>query len=349
MKFRLESNHDHSRITMKEIAALTGVSPITVSRAINSPHLVRPETLERIMRTIEKHQYVYDAIAGDLVRKRTKVIGIISPTIKLPMFAEISYGVQKVAQGKGYAVIVANSDYSTLQEKQLLKLFQERRVAGIIFLGILNKEEDIMRWLTPSGIPFVVTVEALDHKAISYVGTDRFKDSYSMTKYLIGLNHRRIALINGPSLEITRVRKAFEGYRAALKDHEINYDPSLAHIRNVTIIDGKEAMHNLLSLSDPPTAVFAVGSVLHTIGALAAARARGINVPEDISIAGPSDVDLATHLSPPLTSLRGSSDEMGRLSMEVLFDMIESGSKEVRQYCLDSEIIVRESCCKAKS
>ncbi len=100
-----------SKMTIKDIAALAGVSTMTVSRVINSPHLVRPVTLERVRRIMEKHYYVYDAGAADLVKKRSALTRLITPTIKLPFFAEVTYVIQKTAQEKGYTVIIGNRHY----------------------------------------------------------------------------------------------------------------------------------------------------------------------------------------------------------------------------------------------
>lgn len=220
-----------SKMTIKDIAALAGVSTMTVSRVINSPHLVRPVTLERVRRIMEKHYYVYDAGAADLVKKRSALIGLLA----------------------------------------------------------------------------------------------------------------------GPSKNIARVKAALAGYRAALRDHNINYDSSLVITRNNNMIGGKEAANKLLSLPEIPSAIFVAGGILQAIGALMTAREKGLKVPRDISIAASGDVDLAAMTDPPLTAIRIPMFDVGQLAVEMLTETIESNLKEVRQFCFDSDLIVRESCCEAKS
>lgn len=335
-------------MTIKEIASLAGVSTMTVSRVINSPHKVRPATLERVRRIMEKNHYIYDAGAADLVKKKSSLIGLITPTIKLPFFAEVSYGIQKTAQEKGYTVIIANTDYDPKKELEFINIFQQRRVAGIIFTGILNKTEDLLKTLKRNATPFVVAWETVNNSSINYVGVDRFKAAYSMTKYLIKLKHKRIGLLAGPSQNIARVKAALDGYRTALKDHNIKYDSSLVITRSNHMAGGKEAANALLSLPEIPTAIFVASGILQAIGALTIAREKGLNVPRDLSIAASGDVDLAAMIDPPLTAIRIPTFDVGQLAVEVLTEAIEGNLKEVRQYCLDSDLIVRDSCGEAK-
>jgi DNA-binding LacI/PurR family transcriptional regulator len=334
------------KIKMKEIAALASVSPMTVSRAIHSPHMVRPETLRRIQRTIKKHNYVYDAIAADLSRKKSTVIGLITPTIRLPIFAETTYAIQEIAQEKGYFVIIGNSNYDAQQEINLITLLQQRRVAGIILTGILNKSNTTYKVLSHTGIPFVVTWDTVEHKHINYVGFDNFKASFSMTEYLIALKHKRLGLIIGPRT-IRRYNERYKGYRAVLEQFGLPFDPSLVVERENSHIEGKEAINRLLSLSNPPTAVFGASGLPASMGALAAVRERGLKIPQDISIAGFGDFETPGICDPQLTTVRCPVHEMGKLAINVLFDMLEDQTKDVRQYTLKTELVIRGSCGEA--
>lgn len=331
------------KLTMYDIARLAGVSKATVSRTIHSPHLVRPEKRERIRKIIESHHYVYDAIAGDLSRKRSSVIGLVIPTIKSSIFASSTHGIQEHARQKGFSILIGNSNYDPESEAALLKLFQQRRVAGLILTGITTGVKDLVDGLSSSGIPCVVTWETLDNDSISYVGFDNFKAAFTMTEYLIRLGHRRIGLIVGPYHRVGRVRLRLEGYRGALEVHGIPFDPSLVMERGYTLMEGKEAMTRLLSNPERPTAVFAASDVL-AMGALAAARERGVKVPEEVSVAGFDDIDFAAYCVPALTTIRVPAYEMGQLAVKVLLELIEGDPGQVRQYCLDTDLIIRGSC-----
>jgi DNA-binding LacI/PurR family transcriptional regulator len=331
------------RLTMEDIARLAGVSKATVSRTINSPHLVRPEKRERIKKVMESHHYIYDAVAGDLSRKRSSVIGLIIPTVRSSIFANSTHGIQECARENGFSLLIGNSNYDPELEAALLKLFQQRRVAGLILTGLTTGVEHLVKEVGRSGIPCVVTWEIVQSGSISYVGFDNFKAAFTMTEYLIRLRHRRIGLIIGPYRRIGRVRRRLEGYRAALESHGLPFDESLVVECNYTLIEGREAMARLLSRPERPTAVFAASDVL-AMGALAAARDQGLKVPEDVSVAGFDDIDFAAYCVPPLTTVRVPAYEMGQLAVRVLLDLINGGPGESRQYCLETDLIIRGSC-----
>ena len=328
---------------MQEIANLAGVSLATVSRIIHSPQLVKEGTRERILRLMEENRYVYNATAGDFSKQRSTVIGVIIPTTKGAIFSNSTQIIQEKAQERGFSLIVASTGYDPGLELRLLRHFQERRLAGVILTGFGIGHERAIEDVVQSGIPCVVVWEALKNRQISYVGFDNRRAAYSMTDYLIRLNHKRIGLILGPYSKVGRARKRFEGYRDALNKNGLPYDPDLVVEGYPTPADGKEAMEKLLSLAVRPTAVFAASDML-AIGALAAAREKGMEVPRDVSIGGFDDIDFAAYCNPPLTTVRVPAREMGETAVRVLMEMIEAGSSTPRQMELDTELVIRESC-----
>jgi DNA-binding LacI/PurR family transcriptional regulator len=330
-----------NRLTMTDVARLAGVSKATVSRSIHSPHLVRPETLKLIRRIVDRHHYVYDAVAGDFSRKKTSVIGLIVPTIQSSIFAKTTYGIEKKASERGYSLLIGNTHYDPNVEAALIQLFQQRRVAGLILTGVSGGNK-VIQHLAKSGTPSVITWEIVSEKNIHCVGFDNFKAAYQATEYLISLGHKRIGLIVGPFSQIDRVKLRFEGYRKALEINGIPYDPSLVVENDYTLLDGKEAMHRLCSLPERPTAIFAASDVL-AMGALSAACERGLNVPQDVSIVGFDDIDIAAFCVPPLTTVRVPAYEMGDLAMKILLERIEGGVAGITQYSLETNLIIRAS------
>lgn len=331
------------RITMKHIAEIAGVSATTVSRAFHSPHTVRPETYNRILRICKKNRYVYNATAGDLSSKKSTVIGLIIPTARNSIFGKTIMVIQERAQEVGYSIMLGITNYNKMIEQRILQQFLERQVAGLILTGFCIGQEGYIKELVETGVPCVVRSEKLDDNAISYVGFDNFKAAYSMTEYLISLNHRRIGLIIGPFSKVGRVMSRLEGYRSALEKHSIPYDPSLVIEREPALTEGKEAMGLLMTLDDPPTALFAASDWL-AIGAMDAVKQMGLCVPKDISVAGFDDIDVAAYIDPPLTTVRTPTHEIAEKSIEVLMEMIQNGTNGVRQYCLDTDLIIRKSC-----
>jgi len=332
-----------AKITMEEISKMAGVSLATVSRTIHSPHLVRKETRERINRVMEKVNYVYHATAGDLSRKRSSIIGVIIPTAKSLVFSTTLFAIQETAQQNNFSLITGSSKYDIESELRLLQQFKERRLAGIILTGFVFGQKDLFKELVKGGMPCVVIWDKLDDSDLSFVGFDNFKATYKITEYLISLKHKIIGLIVGPYTKVERVKKRLEGFKTALKDHGLAFDPSLVIEKEPTLVDGKEAMSRLLSLTVKPTAVLAASDTL-ALGALAAARDMGVRVPEDISLAGFDDIEVAGYCNPPLTTVRVPAYEIGQIAFKILLDLIETNGSQVQQYCLDTSLIIRGSC-----
>ncbi|MGE5839318.1 MAG: LacI family DNA-binding transcriptional regulator [Deltaproteobacteria bacterium] len=332
-----------SRIRMQEIAAKAGVSLATVSRTIHSPHLVRASTREHIRKVMSRYHYVYNVTASDFSKKRSSVLGVIIPTTKGAIFSNSTQIIQEKAQARGFSLIIGNTGYEGDVESTLLRQFQERRLAGIILTGFAIGQEDAVKEVMRSGTPCVVIWETLENSSLSFVGFNNFSAANSMTEYLIRLNHERIGLILGPYTKVRRAKRRLEGYKAALSENNLTFDPRLVIEKHPTLQEGKEAMLKLLSMRNPPTAVFAASDML-AVGALAAARERGVRVPEDISVAGFDDIDFAAFSNPPLTTVRVPASEMGEKAVEVLMEMIEGNAEEVRQISLETKLIVRGSC-----
>jgi DNA-binding LacI/PurR family transcriptional regulator len=193
-------------------------------------------------------------------------------------------------------------------------------------------------------MPCVVIWDKLDDSELSYVGFDNYKATYEATQYLIELHHRCIGLIVGPYTKVERVRKRLEGYKAALEENGLRFDPEMVIEKEPTLLDGKEAMSRLMSLQNRPTAVLAASDTL-AVGAMAAARDIGLDIPGDISLVGFDDIDIAAYCNPPLTTVHVPAYEIGRLAMKIILNMIDDYENyKVQQYCLDTNLVIRNSC-----
>ncbi len=335
------------KATMQEISKLAGVSPATVSRALHSPHLVRKATRERIAQAMQTADYVYNATAADLSRRRSTTIGVIIPTTRSLVFSTSLLAIQEAAQENNFTIMAGSSKYDPATESALIAQFQERRLAGIILTGFLNGQQALIRRLVRDGMPCIVIWDKPDEPDLSYVGFDNRKATYAITDYLVGLRHRRIGLIIGPYSKVDRVRRRLEGFLAALKDRGIPHAPELIIEKEPTLVDGREAMTRLMSLPERPTAVLAASDTL-AVGAMAAARDLGLRIPQDVSLAGFDDIDVAAFCNPPLTTVRVPAYEIGRLAVKVILEMGRTGNLEPQRYCLDTSLIIRQSCRKLK-
>ncbi|MGB5987310.1 MAG: LacI family DNA-binding transcriptional regulator [Desulfobacterales bacterium] len=331
------------QITIEEVAKLAGVSAATVSRTLRAPEMVRESTRQRVLKIVKEKNYVYHALAADLSRRRSANIGLIIPSTIGAIFVRTVFSVLEKAQERGYTVTIGNSKYNPEIEMSLIRTLIERHPAGLLLTGYCIRKEQLIEELERSGIPTVIMWEKPQDSRFSYVGIDNYQAAYTMTEYLIGLNHRRIGLIIGPYSKVDRVRKRLCGYRGCLSDHGLPGDDSLVVEKEPTFADGMEAMNRLMSLENRPTAIFAASDVM-AFGALAAAKERGLVVPDDVSIAGFDDIDFSAYSDPPLTTIRVDGTEIGEIALKCLLDMIENPSPQPRQVCLKTDLIVRRSC-----
>ena len=336
------------KINMNEIAGLANVSIATVSRVIHSPHLVSPKTLDHVRRVIDKYNYVYHAPAGDLSRKNSKVIGLLLPTTRSPVFARTVLSIQDKCQEAGYAVILGNTRYEGVIERRLLTQFRERRVAGIILTGFTIGQEEALDQLVHSGITTVVIWERLDDEKLCYVGFDNDRAAFQATAHLLELGHRDVGLLIGPYSKVGRVKKRYQGYLDAMNKYGAVVRPEWVIETEPFMLYGEEAMYRILQSGQRPTAVFAASDVL-AIGAMKAAKSQGLRIPEDLSLIGFDDIDFAAYTDPPLTTVQVPARKIGELAVEIILESVSSPSPSLRRYCLETNLIIRASTAPLKT
>lgn len=263
----------HARSTIRDVARKAKVSVATVSRVLNSPSRVRVPTRDKVLKAMEQCNYVYNALAGSLSARKTSMIGVIIPTITNPIFATVTKGIQDYAARKGYSTLLGNTDYNEENELELIHLFQEKRIDGVILNGPWRSAPLILH-MKNANLPFIITWQKIKDKDVSFVAFDNFRSAYRITDYLIGLGHRRIGMIAGKFGVSERALVRWQAYRKCLLDHHLIYDPTLVLEKGYSFSDGKEAMEHLLGLSVPPTAVFCGNDIL-AIGAMFRAKERG--------------------------------------------------------------------------
>ncbi len=317
------------------------MSVATVSRALRSPGQVSSATIQKVRSAAEDLGYVYNVTASDILKGRSTVVGLVVPTSSSTLFGETIHGVQDVTAETGFSVIQGATRYDAVTEEALIDSLLERHVHALILTGMTYANEDRIRRLARNGWTRVVVVweKPGSDPGISYVGIDNRSAAERMTEHLIALGHRRIGLIVGPYSRQARVRHRLEGYRDALEKAGIAFDPDLVMERRPDLLEGREAMDSLMSMEVRPTAVFAASDLL-AIGALKAARLRGLSVPGDVSIAGFDDMNFGAYQDPPITTVRVEAYRIGQLAGQIAVEPI--GTPE-RSYCLDCDLVIRSS------
>lgn len=331
-----------SRATIKDVAMKANVSLSTVSRALRDPDKTPPETVSKVRAAAEALNYVYNATAGSLSRQRSDTIGILLPSPVYAAFGVNLMAIQKTCSERNYSCKVALSQFAPEEERLALRRFHEQRIGGLILVGLDMSNVGYLKTLEAAGIPCIVLWEAPD-ESLNYIGIDNRRSIYTGVKYLIDMGHRRIGFLVGPYACARRNLDRVEGYKKVLEDHGIEYDPDLVRSQPPSYLLGKESMRAFLKLASPPTAVLSVNDYL-AIGAMRAITEAGLRVPDDISVCGFDDIDIAAYFNPPLTSIKTPCYEMGRMAANIMIDAIESRTSPNVQYLLDTELIVRGTC-----
>lgn len=332
--------------TIREIAKEAGVSTATVSRVFNDAETVKPAMRARVMQVIDRHHYVSDGLAGGLASRRSRLVGLIIPTMINSIYASSTQAIQNVAQSAGYTVLVGISDFKPEQEAQLIHQLIGRRVEGLILTGA-ERPPRVYEKLRRNGTPFVITWKLARGSNLPCVSFDNHRAAATAVAHLVSLGHRRIGLICGQTAVNDRARGRREGFLAAMTKHGLPVEPSLVLERKFEFVEGRAAMHQMLLNPRPPTAVFCANDI-QAIGALGECREQGLRVPDDISIIGFDDLPIVQYTMPQLTTVRVPASEMGQRAMESLLHAMSDGEKCIRLE-LPTELVVRGSTAPARS
>ncbi len=327
--------------TIRDVAKIAGVSIATVSRVINFPEKVGVETRKRVFRAMEVCRYKYNALARGFATKRSHTFGLIVPTITNPIFAESTRGIQDFANEQGYQVILGNSDYQYEKEAKMVEVLRERQVEGLI-ITTTNLKGETLKSLLDDRFPFVLLYSTVRRGPISAVGVDNFLGGYRATEHLIHFHHRRIAMLAGAFNCSDRSFHRWHGYKRCLKDNHIPYDPDLVLKTEYSLARGREGVKSLLSLKNPPTAIFCSNDFL-ALGAMEGAREAGISLPQDLSIVGFDDMQIASSVTPALTTIRQPAYEMGELGTKILLHHIGNKAYKPVHKILETRLVIRES------
>jgi LacI family transcriptional regulator len=334
---------DLANVTLKDVARLSGVSAMTVSRVINGGERVSPQTRQRVEQAIAELGYVPSRVARGLIRQKTHTLALIVPDVANPFFTLIVRGAEDVARRADYRMILCDTRADLTIERDVIEEMIAHRVEGIAIAPVSDRSRGHLRRLSKYGVPFVLidrTVPGVDSDVV--VG-DSAGGARRLLEHLIGLGHRRIGLIV-ESDEVSTARDRREGYEQALRAAGLPVDPTLIVRATVDPGGGFDGMRRLLELEQPPTAVFTVNNLV-ALGAIEAVRAQGLEVPDDIALVCFDDIEYASRLYPFLTVMAQPAETLGALGTQLLLDRVEGRARDdSRVVVLPAQFLVRRSC-----
>jgi LacI family transcriptional regulator, galactose operon repressor len=329
------------KVTIREIADLAGVSIATVSRVVNGRGDVAPETRELVMRVVQEHGYMTNRSARALSGGRTGHIGLTIPLMRGDYFAAILEGALEAVEEEDMQLILYTTLHEHDREVSVLERLSDGATDGAIILLPLESSGELVA-LQESGFPFVVVDPRIPlDDGIPAVSAAHRAGALAATEHLLSLGHRRIGHISGPAGWAATTER-IEGYHSALAVAGVMPTSELIVEGNFEAPTGVAAANVLLDLPDPPTAIFSANDNM-AAGILQVAHERGLTVPGDLSVVGFDDADLASILSPGLTTVRQPLAELGRTGVSLLKRMLERQRVEALRVELATKLVVRET------
>lgn len=327
-------------LSIREIARLASVSSATVSRVVNGSNLVTPQTRARIEKIINDVHFVPDRRAVHLKNGKSQIYGIIIPDLTNPFFTELVKIFEALLFEKDQELLVANTDFHATRSQRSLHRMLLRRVDGVAFLGS-EMETASLEPFFQNRIPVVTTDHYRTASGISDITIDFADGMMQAVEHLRKLGHRQVGFIGGTEgLVTSRVRK--ECFLDEIVKQDMSSRDEWMVSGNYRIDGGDSAMEKILSCSRIPTAIVTAND-LTAIGALRAAHRHNLRIPDDLSIVGCDDIEMADIVHPPLTTLRISRREYARMLFEALRAASEDFSKPGKQFTVPMRLIVRQS------
>lgn len=326
-----------TRVTIADVAAHAGVSVSTVSKVINERYGVADTTFERVRGVIDELGY-HASLAGQSLRsRRTNVIGVLVRDLE-PFSAELLKGVGEGIHGTGYELVV----FSGCGQPQDQAGWERRylaRISGTLADGVILVTPGSVD--AAAGTPVVAVDHNVRSSALPTVDSENFLGAASAVEHLLALGHRRIGFVAGRSdLESARLREA--AYRHALEQAGVAFDPALVRDGGFQPETAGEATDALLALERRPTAIFAASDVM-ALAAMTAARARGLAIPDDLSVVGFDNVPESALATPPLTTVEQPIRQMGVEAVRILMELFADPARAPERVVLPTRLVVRQS------
>jgi LacI family transcriptional regulator len=330
--------------TLHEVGRRAGVSAMTVSRVVNGRGGVDMETRRRVEEAIQALDYVPNRIARGLISQKTQTIGLIVPDVVNPFFAPVVRGAESAARKAGYRVLLCNSEGDLRLEREYIEDLVAHRVEGLMLAPASDRSRSSILSLLRGGFPLVLIDRALPDADCDLIVSDNTNGARRLIEHLIGIGHKEIAHVTDAE-DTSTGRERLRGYRDALDASGIPFQSELVVRTTVDRIGGYRAAQEILARDPLPTAIFAVNNMT-AVGTMEALRERGLSVPRDMGLVCFDDVEHLAVLSPFLTVIDQPAETFGSLGAQLLFErMTGKASSRPRRIILQTDLIVRESCC----
>lgn len=336
-------------VSVRDVAKKAGVSVGTVSNVLNSPEKVADRTVLKVQKAINSLGFVRNDAARQLRAGKSRSIGLLVLDVRNPFFTDVARGAEEAAAEHHMSILLANSDENHDREKQLLGLFEEQRVAGLLVSPVSSDVTDLVK-ARDRGTPIVLVDRPSKDKSLSSVAVDDVAGGCMAIDHLIETGRRRIMFAGGP-MRIQQIADRLKGSKKAVKSHS-DVELEIFETKNLTVLEGRAVAEAILArpITQRPDAVFAANDLL-AIGIMQVlVVSKNVSIPEDIALVGYDDISFASSALISLTSIRQPSALIGAQAIELLIEETEDPQNlKRRQVMFQPELVVRESSRPGKS
>jgi LacI family transcriptional regulator len=332
----------NSEPTIHDIARELNISASTVSRALNDNPRISLQTKERIKAVATRMGYRPNTLASNLRNKKSNTIGVVVPLINRHFFSSVISGIEAIAFNAGYNVVISQSNDLVSKEIKIVQSMFANRIDGLIIsIAMQTDTFEHLKVFRKKNIPLVFFDRAVAEIETDKIVVDDFAGGFRVTQHLIDQGYQRIAHLAGTqNLQTYLLRK--KGYIEALRKNDIPFDESLVIINTLTSEEGASAIQQLMSLPNPPDAIFC-GNDTTALSSMIFLRDKGIRIPQDIGIVGFSNEPFSKVVSPSISTIAQPGFEMGQKAAELLIRQIETKERTYQTIVLPTELIIRES------
>ncbi|MCL4514202.1 MAG: LacI family transcriptional regulator [Firmicutes bacterium] len=328
--------------TLRDVARLAGVSISTVSHVLNKYDDINEETRQKVLAAIKKLDYHANSMARGLIKNKSSLIGLIlfGEGIGHPFFHQVVRGTIDEVEKRDRNAILSTVPHDGYEAAPIFRKMHEHRLEGLIVLGLPEGHAAMARILN-SKIPTLFVDAVVEGERIGSIRSDNFRGAFLATDHLLQLGHTRIAFVNEAS-EAAIFEERFRGYLAAHEKWGVEFNPALYIKTGNYRVEGYRAARELFERDRQVTAIFASSDRL-AFGVMDELRRAGLQVPQDVSVVGFDDIELACFANPPLTTVRQNGNLMGERAAKELVAMLEDPEYTPAPILIDTELMVRES------
>lgn len=330
--------------TIKDVARLAGVSTTTVSHVINKTRFVAEATQKKVQDAVEELNYAPSAVARSLKCNTTRTIGLLVTQSTNPFFAEVVHGVENYCYKQGYTLIMCNTEGNITKQRDYLRMLAEKRVDGLLVMCSDLTSELLALLERKADLPMVIMDWGPESPHTDKIIDNSEEGGYLATKYLLECGHKDIACLTG-HIDKMACKERIHGYYRALAEYNVTPNEDWVLEGDFECEQAMKLAERVIAMEKRPTAIFCFNDIM-ALAVMSKFQQHGIKVPEDISVIGYDNIELAPYFSPPLTTIHQPKRRVGKTAVEILLERIKDKDHEKRTFEMTPILVERSSVKK---